>query len=46
MKKLDSKFFQISRKKIKDNKKKKTLTEEETWALQDKLYEYKEAVAA
>jgi len=33
-------------KKLKDGAKNKTLTEEETWALQDKLNEYKEAVAA
>jgi len=32
-------------KKLKDGAKNKTLTEEETWALQDKLNEYKEAVA-
>merc|ERR1712084_157426 len=33
-------------KKLKDGAKNKTLTEEETWAIQDKLNEYKEAVAA
>merc|ERR1711870_98336 len=32
-------------KKLKDGAKNKTLTEEETWAIQDKLNEYKEAVA-